>query len=140
MKEFKAFATINATPEKIWVILTDAARYPEWDPNTIRIEGRIASGEKLVAYTKLNPKRAFPATVTEFVPSQRMTWSGGMPLRLFNGVRTFDLVPNANREVRFTLREQFSGPLLPLISRTLPDMNDAFQRFCAGLKERAERG
>jgi len=31
--------------------------------------------------------------VTEFVPGSRMTWSGGMPLGLFKGVRTFTLDP-----------------------------------------------
>jgi hypothetical protein len=39
----------------------------------------------------LNPKRAFPVTVKEFSPGERMVWSGGMPLGLFRGVRTFTL-------------------------------------------------
>ncbi|MCB0192396.1 MAG: SRPBCC domain-containing protein [Anaerolineae bacterium] len=138
MKEYRATTTISASPETIWQILTDAASYPEWDPNVERIEGQIAPGEKITAYTKLSPGRAFPVTVTEFVPKQKMTWSGGMPLGLFKGERMFTLVPNDNDSITFTVREIFSGPLLPLIGRSLPDLSTAFEQFAAGLKSRAE--
>lgn len=138
MKEYRATTTISASPETIWQILTDAAGYPEWDPNVDRIEGQIAPGEKITAYTKLSPGRAFPVTVTEFVPKQKMTWSGGMPLGLFKGERMFTLVPNDNDSITFTVREIFSGPLLPLIGRSLPDLSTAFEQFAAGLKSRAE--
>ncbi|MEZ4869739.1 MAG: SRPBCC domain-containing protein [Caldilineaceae bacterium] len=138
MKEFSATTTIHASPETIWAILTDAPSYPEWDPYAERIEGRIAAGETIKAYTKLSLGRAFPVKVTEFVPGQRMTWSGGMPLGLFKGIRTFVLAPQANGAVQFTVRELFSGPLLPLIGRSLPDMTEPFAKFAAGLKARAE--
>jgi hypothetical protein len=138
MKEFSASTTIQASPETIWAILTNAPAYPEWNPVADRIEGRIALGEKVTAYTKLRPGQAFPATVTEFVPGRKMVWTGGMPLGLFKGVRTFTLEPQGNGATRFTLREVFSGPLLPLIGRSLPDMNEPFQQFTAGLKRRAE--
>lgn len=139
MKSFSASDTINATPETIWAIITDAESYPEWDPNAIRIAGEIKAGGKVTALTKLNPKRAFPATVTEFQPARRMTWTGGMPLGLFKGVRTFELTPAGDGATRFSLREEFSGPLLPLFGRTIPDMNEAFRGFVAGLKARAEQ-
>lgn len=138
MKEYSATTMIKASPETIWQILTDAPDYPEWDPNIDRIEGRIAPGEQITAYTKLSPGRAFPVKVTEFVPGQKMTWSGGMPLGLFKGERTFTLTQNGN-SVKFTVREVFSGPLLPLIGRSLPDLTTAFEQFAAGLKNRAER-
>ena len=138
MKEYSASTTIKASPEQIWAILTDAAKYPEWDPVAERIEGRIALGETVTAYTKLSPGRGFAAKVTEFEPGRKMTWTGGMPLGLFKGVRTFTLVPQANGTVKFTLRETFSGPMLALIGSSLPDMTEPFQGFVAGLKRRAE--
>lgn len=140
MKEFSATARIKAAPKTIWSILTDAGKYPEWDPTADRIEGRIALGESIKAFTKLSPGRAFPVKVTEFVPAQKMTWQGGMPLGLFKGVRTFTLTPQNNGTVEFTVREVFSGPLLPLIGRSIPDMTEPFQQFVGGLKQRAESG
>jgi hypothetical protein len=138
MKEYSATTTINASPETIWTILTDASGYPGWDPNVDRIEGRIASGEKITAYTKLSPGRAFPVKVTEFVPGRKMIWSSGMPLGLFKGERTFTLAPQGNGAVEFTVREVFSGPLLPLIGRSIPDLTSSFEQFAAGLKRQAE--
>ena len=138
MKEYSASTRINASPEKIWAILTDASKYPQWDPVAEKIEGRIALGEKVTAYTKLSPGRGFPAKVTEFEPGRKMTWTGGMPLGLFTGIRTFTLVPQADGTVEFTLRETFSGPMLSLIGGSLPDMTEPFKGFVAGLKQRAE--
>jgi hypothetical protein len=139
MKEYSATTVINASPETIWAILTNAPGYPEWDPGVDRIEGQIAPGEKITAFTKLSPGRAFPVKVTEFVPGQKMTWTGGMPLGLFKGERTFTLAPQDNGATKFSVREVFSGPLLPLIGRSLPDLNAAFEQFAAGLKNQAER-
>ena len=139
MKVFSASTTIEASPENIWAILTDAPAFPEWDPGVDRIEGRIAPGEKITAFSKLSPGRAFPVKVSEFVPGRKMTWIGGMPLGLFKGERTFTLTPQGNGSVEFTLREVFSGPLLPLIGRSLPDLTASFEQFAAGLKRRAER-
>jgi hypothetical protein len=140
MKEYSATTTIQASPETVWAILTNAAAYPEWEPGVDRIEGRIAPGEKVTAYTKANPGRAFPATVSEFVPGRKMVWSGGMPLGLFKGVRTFTLSPEGNGSVKFTIREVFSGPLLGLIGKSIPDMTASFEQLAAGLKRRAESG
>ncbi|PTL77224.1 SRPBCC domain-containing protein [Vitiosangium sp. GDMCC 1.1324] len=138
MKEYKATTTIYAPPEKIWSILIDGRSWPEWDPSCDKIEGRIAAGETLKAFTKLSPGRAFPVKVAEFVPGQKMTWKGGMPLGLFKGVRTFTLTPKGDK-TEFTVHEVFSGPMLALIGGSIPDMTEAFANFAEGLKKRAER-
>lgn len=139
MKEYHTTTTIEATPETIWAILTDAPNYLQWNPVVERIEGRIAPGEKFVTFTKLSPGQVFPAKVTEFVPHKYMKWSGGMPLGLFKGERTFTLVPQGNGTIEFTVREVLSGPLLPLIGRSIPDMTSPFEQFVASLKQHTER-
>jgi hypothetical protein len=138
MKTYQATTNIKAPAEKIWQILTDGPRYPEWDPWAIRIEGNIAAGEKVTAYSKLSPNRAFPVKVTTFEPGRKMVWSGGMPLGLFKGIREFILSPKGDGTIDFTVREEFSGPLLALMGRSLPDMTQPFQDFVNGLKTRAE--
>src|SRR6476660_5179216 len=138
MKVFQATTTIAAAPETIWAILTNASSYPEWDPGVERIEGQIAPGEKITAYTKLSPGRAFPVTVSEFEPGRKMVWSSGMPLGLFRGERSFTLSPGGDGNIEFTVREVFTGPMLALIGRSLPDMTQPFQQFAAGLKRESE--
>jgi len=138
MKVFTATIDIKASKEVIWGILTDAPNFPKWEPGVIRIEGTIAAGQKIVAYNKLSPDRAFPATITEFIPNQKMAWTGGMPFGLFKGVRTFTLVHKGDGIIEFTLHEEFSGPLLGMIGSSLPDMTESFQNFVNGLKAHAE--
>ena len=68
-----------------------------------------------------------------------MTWTGGMPPGLFKGERTFTLTPEGGA-TRFTMREEYTGPLTGLMWRTIPDMQPSFEKFARGLKQRAEQG
>jgi hypothetical protein len=138
MKSYDATATIQASPDRIWAILTDSGAYPTWDSGVQGIDGTIAPGNRITVRSEANPGRAFPVNVTEFEPGRSMTWSGGMPLGLFKGVRTFRLSPAGDGATRFDMREEYTGPLLPLIWRTMPDLGPSFQKFAAGLKARAE--
>jgi hypothetical protein len=138
MKAYDATVEIQASPETIWAILTDAPGYQAWDSGVERVDGRIAPGEKITVRSQANPGRAFPVKVTEFDPGRGMTWSGGMPLGLFKGVRTFTLAPGTDGTTRFTMREEYTGPLLPLIWRSMPDLGPSFRQFASGLKQRAE--
>jgi hypothetical protein len=138
MKSYEATASIAASPEEIWRILTDAPGYTAWDSGVVKVDGRVAPGEKITVVSEANPGRAFPVKVTEFAPRSRMVWSGGMPLGLFRGVRTFTLSPQGNGSTRFHVREEYSGPLLPLIWRSMPDLGPSFTQFATGLKQRAE--
>lgn len=138
MKSYEVTAMIEAGPDTIWAILTDAPKYSDWDSGVARVEGHIAPGEKITVFSKVNPGRAFPVEVTELSPGQKMVWSGGMPLGLFRGVRTFTLSPQGSDATRFTMREEYTGPLVPLIWRSMPDLGPSFEQFAAGLKNRAE--
>jgi hypothetical protein len=140
MKSYESSATIKATPDAIWAILTDARAYPSWDSGVESVEGHVAPDEKIKVASEANPKRAFPVKVTEFEPGRRMVWSGGMPLGLFKGVRTFSLQPRGDGSTLFRMREEYTGPLLPLIWRSMPDLGPSFEQFANGLKQRAEAG
>jgi hypothetical protein len=139
MRSYDAEATIEAPPEAVWAVLTDAPAYAQWDSGVQRVEGTIAPGEKIKVVSEANPGRAFPVKVTAFEPARAMTWSGGMPLGLFKGVRTFSLTASGTT-TRFTMREEYTGPMLPLIWRSMPDLGPSFDQFARGLKQRAEQG
>ena len=139
MKSYEATATIDAGQDAVWAVLTDAPAYSDWDSGVERVEGTIAPGEKIKVVSEANPGRAFPVKVTEFEPGRAMTWSGGMPLGLFRGVRTFTLAPELGGATRFAVREEYSGPLLGPIWRSMPDLGPSFEQFARGLKARAEQ-
>lgn len=137
VKSFQAETTISAESEAIWSLLTNAPGYPAWNETIERIDGVIAAGETIKVHAKINPGRTFPVKVTSFAPPERMVWTGGMPLGLFKGERTFTLTA-ATEGVRFTMREVYTGLLAPLIGRTVPDLQPAFDEFATALKRRAE--
>lgn len=139
VKELSASIAIKSTPAKIWSILTDAGAYPSWNTTMTKLEGTIALGEKLKIHAKLSPDRPFPVRVAELEPDKRMVWRGGMPIGfLFKGERTFTLTPGADDTVELRMREVFTGLFSPLIEKSIPDLQPAFEEFAACLKRRAE--
>ena len=139
MRYYEATSTIAASAEAVWDVLIDGASWPTWDSGVDAVEGRIAMGETLKIRSQAAPGRAVPVKVTAFAPPARLRFSGGMPLGLFRGVRTYEVSGDAG-EVAFRMREEYSGPLLPLIWRSMPDLGPSFQRFATGLKQRVESG
>jgi hypothetical protein len=89
-------------------------------------------------HVKATPGRSFPLTVAAFEPERRMVWTGGMPLGLFTGTRTFTLTPKPDRIVAFDMREEFDGLLASLITRSMPDLQPTFEDFASDLKRHAE--
>lgn len=138
MKKYSASATINASAETIWNILTDASGYPKWDLSMDHIEGRLALGETTKFFTKLSPQ-AFPVKVIAFEPNHKMVLTSGMPLGLFKSVRTHSLTQNKDGSIVFRTEEIFSGLLLPVFGKNIPDLTDNFKNFAAALKKQAEK-
>lgn len=139
-KSYAVRRTIEATPERVWSLLTDAESYARWNPAVVSIEGPIAPGKTISLVSIVNPKRTFKLKVAAFEPPRRLVWADGMPLGLFKGVRTYSLTPDGNGSTEFAMEEVFSGLLAPLITKAIPDMTDSFDQFADGLKNEAEAG
>ncbi len=139
-KEYTSTCFVNAPPATVWAILTDAAAYGEWNPEIIRIEGRFALGERITAQVRLGSGavRRVPMRVTALEPPMRMEWTGGLPLGLFVGRRTFTVTPSANG-AEFRLHLRMSGPLASLIGKSVGDRQPEVDSFATGLKTHAER-
>jgi hypothetical protein len=139
MKIFQASASIEASAERVWALLTDVARWPAWNTTVDKVDGRVVLGATVTVHAKLSPGRAFPVKVAELDAPRRMVWRGGMPLGLFVGTRTFTLTPENGDRVRFETREEFGGLLAPLITKSIPDLQPAFDEFVRCLKSAAEQ-
>jgi uncharacterized protein YndB with AHSA1/START domain len=139
MKSYESTSTIAAPPAEVWSVLTDAGSWQSWDSGVSGVEGRIALGEKVKISSAAAPGRAFPVKVTVLDAPRRLEFTGGMPLGLFRGVRTYTLIPDGAGTV-FRMREEYTGPLLGMIWRSMPDLQPSFDQFAAGLKRRVESG
>ncbi len=140
MRYYEASSTIAASPEAVWSVLSDGASWPAWDSGVEAVEGRIELGGTLTIRSEAAPGRTFPVKVTSFDRATRMQFSGGMPLGLFRGVRTYSLSVDPDGATAFAMREEYTGPLVPLIWRSMPDLSPSFDNFAMGLKSCVESG
>lgn len=137
MYAYDAATTIHATPDTIWQILVNAPSYTSWNPTIARLDGTIAQGGNLKLVAKVAPDQTFDITVAELEPSKRMVWKSGNPF-FFGGQRTFSLEPQADGSTRFSMREEFSGLMVPMIFPSMPNLQPAFDEFASSLKKKAE--
>ena len=118
-------------------MLSDVASWPRWESGVTKVDGVLGLGEKLSISVEANPGRAFPVKVVTLREPQQIVVRGGMPLGLFTGVRTYTLDADG-AGTRFTMREEYAGPLAGVIFRSIPDLGPSFQQFADGLKRQAE--
>ena len=137
MNFFEVRRTILAPPERIWAILTDAQRLVEARLGVMRIDGHIENGGRIKLWSEAAPERAFPLKITVWEPNRRMVWEGGMPFGLFRGVRRFELA-SLKGGTNFHMREDYSGPMLGIIWKSMPDLAPSFATFADGLKSLSE--
>jgi hypothetical protein len=138
MKTYSITKQLPVEAERVWAVLTDAAKLASGPTGITRLEGRIAPGEKVKLWTQATGDRPFSLQVTTFEPARSLVWEGGMPLRLFWGVRRFTLTPNENG-VQFEMSETFSGPLSGLVVKPIPDLTPSFETFTTGLLALAQK-
>jgi len=133
---------VDAPPKRVWEILSDFARYPEWNPSLPSIEGepRVGSTVALTLAMPGRPSAKVKAKLTEVVPERRLVWDGKAGAEwLFAGHREFLIEPQPDGTVLFTHVEDVSGLLFPLFRAF---MGGAIRRHHEGLndavRERAE--
>ncbi len=136
MKTLEVTRIISASPETVWKNLTNPRVLVEGDTGIERIDGRFAKNSSFVLRAAVAP-RDFTIKVTAFEPNKLMVWESGMPFGLFKGVRRFTL-ESTETTTRFHMQEDFSGLMLPLIWKSMPDLQPSFDKFADALKRLSE--
>lgn len=142
-KEIKTEIRIQATPEKVWSVLTNFANYPQWNPFIKSISGTPKVGQKITA--RIEPPNAQGMTLTPvvlaFTPNKEFRWKGKLMVKgLFDGEHIFELIDNGDGSTTFIHREQFHGILIPFFKKML-EVNtvNGFHLMNQKLKELAEQ-
>jgi hypothetical protein len=77
-KQLHVTIEIDATPERVWQVLTHFAAYPDWNPFITRASGTSRPSERL--YLRMQPPGGRGATVRPTVleadPGRRLRWLG----------------------------------------------------------------
>lgn len=118
---------ITAPASRVWEVLTDFARYGEWNPQVPKISGDLSVGSTL-SMSLVMPRRPTikaKAKVLEVSPEKALVWEGKiLSNRVFVGHREFRIRPAEKGSVLVTHVERLTGPLVPvflLINRKAVD-------------------
>jgi hypothetical protein len=85
---------------------------------------------------KPKPGRGFPPDMLQILSHRRDAYV--VELACSRGCAPSPWPRGTDGATRFTVREEYKGPLLPMIWRSMPDLGP-FRQFANGLKQRAER-
>jgi hypothetical protein len=140
MKQIETEIVINASPEKVWSVLTDFTSYPAWNPFIRSIEGEKRSGGRL--RVSITPPggggMTFKPIVLTFDPQLQFRWKGKLGIAgIFDGEHYFQL-SEQNNTTRFVHGEKFSGVLVPFMAKILEKTSDGFQQMNLALKRKCE--
>lgn len=142
-KQLRTQIDIDATPERVWQVLTDFDAYPQWNPFLLQANGTPVSGQRLTIQMRPEGGRAmtFRPVVREVVPQRRLRWLGHLLVPgIFDGEHSFTIEPLESGGVRLVQQEDFRGILVPLFARSLDRRTlPAFESMNRALKQRAEQ-
>ena len=141
MKSLHAAIDVDAPAARVWQVVSDFERYPEWNPFIVRAAGELRVGERLdVTIVAPGMKLvSFRPRVLDVEPGHLVRWKGEFKLPgLFDGRHALTVDPLDGRRSRFTTHEDVTGILLPFAGRVMAASQQGFELMARALKERAE--
>ena len=131
---------IDAPPERVWAVMADVERWPEWTPtmNSVR---RLDGGDLRVgSRAKIKQPKLMGVTwqVTSLQPGRSFVWQNRSPGMLSVGGHEIEPLGGGSR-VRLWVEQ--TGPLSPVFGFFTRGMTQRYIRQEAeGLKRRSETG
>lgn len=141
-KQISTEILIEASPEKVWAILTNFKDYPKWNPFIKSISGIPIAGHKITA--RIEPPGSggmtFKPRVIVFEPNKEFRWQGHLLVPgLFDGMHRFLIRDNSDGTCTLIQSESFKGILIPLFKKMIENNTiQGFQLMNRKLKELAE--
>lgn len=138
--EVKTEITINATPEKVWSVLTHFEQYPAWNPFIKSIRGDVQVGNKISV--RIEPAQSkgmnFTPKVLAFERNKEFRWLGHLFIPgIFDGEHKFELIDHGNGTTTLKHSETFGGILKGILN--LENTRKDFEAMNGKLKELAEQ-
>ena len=135
---FETGIFIAASPERVWMLLTDPEAHAAWNPMMQAVKGSFTPGRRvrLTMRTPSGGTMRFRPRVLVADPGRELRWLGrlGLP-RLFDGEHYFRLIPEAGG-TRLIQGERFRGLLLWAMD--VQQFRAGFEAGNAALKAMAE--
>jgi len=133
---------IDAPAGVVWEVLTDFARYGEWNPFVIACRSTLRPGEPIDLRVKLFAKpQEQREWVTEHTPGRSFAY--GMkpfPFGALRSERSHLVEPLGEGRARYTSHFELAGWLLPVVQALLGTrLERGFAGMSAAIKDRSEQ-
>ena len=135
---------IQASPEKVWQVLTDFNAYPQWNPFMTSAQvtspgGRLDEGARLrIVLRDASGDTTFNPTVLTHIPGKELQWLGKIgPGWIADGEHRFTIEQIRPGRVRLTQSERFTGVAVPFATGMLK--SDTLPQFHAMNRALAQR-
>ena len=146
MKVTRSEIDIDAPVEKVWNIIIDLERYPEWNTFTPRMGVKqIVVGEEFLLDCQMTEKQLLRDEKEVFLAYEperyRVCW-GTSRTKGRPGIKSYrwqSCEPVNDKRTHFINYEEFHGILAPLVNLLYgKKLHRAFVGYCQDLKKRAE--
>jgi hypothetical protein len=133
---------IEAPIARVWEVIADLDRYPEWNPFVVAVRSSLEVGAPIVMRVRVLPFFAQPQreTVLECLPERRLCYGvEGIPLNALRSHRYHELRPEGPERTYYCSHFELDGWLAPLTRALLGRrLERGFAAATRALKERAE--
>ncbi len=141
MRILRSDIVVEASPHRVWELLTDVTSYPEWNPLVPHMEGTLQRGEEVTLQLSPTgqPQRDLEVKVAKAVPGEELvlrTRVGWIPV-LVAEHRLF-LEPTEDGGTHVMQRQDLKGPLVPFIKDTILAVLDGIVAMNKALKARLD--
>jgi uncharacterized membrane protein len=135
---FDISVEIDAPPERVWQVMSDVEKWPEWTESVETVKRLDTGPFRLGSRARIKQPKFLPAVweVTEIESPRSFTWVTRSPGLVASGKHR---VESTTRGSRATLSVAYAGLLGGIVARLLAGITDRYLMFeAAGLKQRSE--
>ncbi len=134
---------IDAPIDVVWHVLTDLARYPEWNPFTVQMDSSLKLGApvRMRVAMRENWKLRQTEYVSAYEVQRKLCWKmKTLPAFVLGAERCQHLQALEGQRTHYVNADEFRGLLTPLVMMIFGrDVERGFQGVAEALKHRAEQ-
>lgn len=134
---------IEAPPEAVWSVVTDFARYPEWNPFTVRVEAQLQLGARVVLHLPdpANPGSTFETVewISAIEPPFHLQYNTGTEIPGIHAVRDQWVTDLGSGRSSYRTTDAFTGEIATFVFDSQgPWVTEGFNATARALKARVE--